>query len=346
MRTMDDLDALDQLALVSRPELREEDYKKRITVLDARKALYSILPGIDFNFGSYHDSNKYLYKNNWTEASANISFNLLRAFSYPAMKKAQQSQEALDDTRRLATAMAVLTQVRRADYDVSAQGAKVDARIEQHMRAGLKASAESEMELLRTEVKAALSEMQRYVALANLQSAYARVANSVGADLLPDSPKTDNLQAFAAQLEQVDLAWRNTNFQTAKAVTRPQVNVAAIALPAVARQDLGKLLKQRLSDYGAELQDTVRDGVAQVNAQVQVSEAKGGLQQVEIVWQLKRADGSQVSFPYRSVISEAIPTSWSVFAEAASEAAAARISTLLKEGEAQSAQAGAERPAS
>ncbi|WP_338846530.1 TolC family protein [Massilia sp. W12] len=348
MKAMDDLDALDQLALVSRPELREEDYRKRITVLEARKALYSMLPGVDLNFGSYHDSNKYLFKNNWTEASANISFNLLRAFSYGAMKKAQESQMVVDDTRRLATAMAVLTQVRlsaqryqeaRADYEVSAMGAQVDARIEQHMRSATKASAESEMELLRTEVKAALSEMQRYVALANMQTAYARVANSVGADLLPDSPKTDNLQAFAEQLKEVDLAWRENNFALKQSTFKPQVMVAEIKLPDQHKQDLGGMLKKRLAEHGADLQDAAKDGVAQISAQVQVGEAKGGMRQVEIVWQVKRADGSQTSFPFRSVIAEAAPNAWQVLSEAASESAAARIAKLLQESSTEAAQA-------
>ncbi|MBI3229039.1 MAG: TolC family protein [Burkholderiales bacterium] len=340
MRPMDDLDALDQMALNSRPELREEDYRKRITVLDARKALYSILPGIEFNLGANHDSNKYLYRNSWTEASANISFNLMRAFSYPAMKKAQENQLVLDDTRRAAMAMAVLTQVRlstqrlaeaRADYDVSKQGADVDGRIEQHMRSATKANTESEMELLRTEVKTALSEMQRYVALANLQTAYARVANSVGADLLPDSPKTDNLQAFAKQLEEVDLAWRNTNFHTQQAVIKPAVVVQNVALPSIAKQDMAGLLTKRLQEFGTEPQAKAGAGVAQVSASVSVGDVKGGMRAVEVIWQIQRADGSKASIPYRSVISESVPSAWAIFADAATESAAAKIANMLKE---------------
>ena len=342
MKPMDDLDALDQLALNSRPELREEDYKKRITVLDARKALLSILPGIELNLGANHDSNKYMYKNSWSEASANVSFNLLRAFSYPAMKKAQESQAVLDDTRRVAMAMAVLTQVRlstqryqeaKADYEVSKHGADVDGRIEQHMRSATKASAESEMELLRTEVKAALSEMQRYVSLANLQTAYARVANSVGADLLPDSPKTDNLQAFAAQLEEVDTAWRNTNFQTANLTVKPAVTVSAIKLPAVSdnKQDMSAMLRKRLQELGTAPQELSEQGVAQVSANVSLSEVQAGLRTVEIMWQVQRADGSKTQFPYRSVISESIASSWGIFIDAATESAAAKIANLLKE---------------
>lgn len=340
MRVMDDLDALDQTALNSRPELREEDYRKRITVLDARKALYSMLPGIDLSFGASHDSNKYLYRNNWTEASANISFNLLRVFAYPSMKKAQETQMVLDDTRRVATSMAVLTQVRiasqryqeaRAEYDISRQASDVDARIEQQVRAQTKANTEAEMELLRSEVKAALSEMQRYVSLANLQTAYARVANSVGADLLPDSPKSDNLQAFAAQLEKADVAWRETNFDSVRFAIKTPVAIGTIPSPSGSKQDLSALLRERLSEHGAQLQDKAEKGVPLVTATVQVSEAQAGMRSVEVLWQVKRADGSQASFPYRSVISESVPSAWGIFAQAATDAAAMKIAGLLKD---------------
>jgi len=221
LHLIDNMDALDQMALANRPELREEDYRKKVTLLEARRALYSMLPGIEINASANRDSNKYLYKNDWTEAGASISFNLLRAFSYPSAKRAQQAQAKLDDTRRVALSMAVLTQVRIAgqryresvtDYEISSQGADVDARIEKHMVAGVKANSESDMTLLRAKVKAALSEMQRYSSFANLHMAYARIANSVGADMLPESPQTGDLKACSNQIAQVDEGGRKGGF--------------------------------------------------------------------------------------------------------------------------------------
>jgi len=233
LHLLDDMDALDQAALANRPELREEDYRKRVTVLEARRALYSILPGIDITASSHHDSNRYLYKNNWTEAGASISFNLLRVFSYPSMKRAQAAQAKLDDTRRIALSMAVLTQVRIAgqryqesivDYDINTQSAQVDARIEKIFANGVKADAKSEMDLLRVQVKAALSEMQRYASYAEMQTAYARIANSVGADMLPDSPDMSDIKTFAKQLAQVDEAWRKGDFKVADEVSQLAVD--------------------------------------------------------------------------------------------------------------------------
>ena len=100
----------------------------------------------------------------------------------------------------------------------------MDARIEKHMVAGVKANSESDMALLRAKVKAALSEMQRYASFANLQMAYARIANSVGADMLPESPQIADIKAFSNQIAQIDEAWRKGGLQSLTAESQPAKN--------------------------------------------------------------------------------------------------------------------------
>jgi outer membrane protein TolC len=344
LQPLDDLDALDQAALNSRPELREEDYRKKISILEARRALLSMLPGVEIGLSSNYDSNKYLLHNSWAEAGSTISINLLRAFSYPALKRTQETQAQLDDTRRIALGMAVLTQVRiateryreaQADYDVNRQGAEVDARIEKQMLAGTRANTESEMELLRAEVKSALSDMQRYVSLANLQTAYARVANSVGADLLPNVPQTENLKTFSGQLAKADLDWRKTSFHTVDIILpSPVVYVAPIAAPAGSNIDLAALLRTRLPQVGAQVAPAASvqgpDQPAVVTATLNVGEPYAGMRAVEVIWTVKRGDTVLATIPYRSVISHSVNTSWAIFGDAATDSAAAKITSLLK----------------
>jgi outer membrane protein TolC len=245
-KILNDMDALDQAALANRPELREEDYRKKVTVLEARKALFSLLPGIEINASANHDSNRFLFKNDWTETGATVSFNLLRAFSYSSMKDAQEAQAKLDDARRVALSMAVLAQVRIAgeryreaitDYAINKQAADVDARIEKHVVSGVAANSESDMTLLRAKVKAALSEMQRYVSYAGLQMSYARVASSIGVDMLPDSPKLDDLKSFSDQISRVDEAWQKGDFQQGSSAPQSVATQAAEAQPVVVAQE-------------------------------------------------------------------------------------------------------------
>jgi outer membrane protein TolC len=236
LHLVDDMDVLDKAALANRPELREEDYRKQVTVLEARRALYAMLPGISFNTTMNHDSNSYLYQNNWVSSGATVSVNLMRAFSYPSMKRAQKAQAILDDTRRIALSMAVLTQVRIAgqryrqsveEYDITTQGADIDSRIEKHMLSGLKANSESDMTVLTAKFRAVLSDMKRYSSFANMQMAYARVANSVGADMLPVTPETKDLKVFAKQLADVDTSWRTNGFSSLAEEAKPVVKTKA-----------------------------------------------------------------------------------------------------------------------
>ncbi len=336
---LDDLNALDQAALTNRPELREEDYRKKITVLDGRKALLSFLPGIEFNLSANRDSNKFLLNNTWTEAGGLVSVNLLRAFAYPAAKQAQEASMKVGDTRRVAMTMAVLTQVRIAaqryaeaqtDYEISRQGADVDARMEQLMAAGVQARSESEMELLRVQVKSALSEMQRYMALANLQIAYARVANSVGADLLPNVPHTASVALFSAQLAKADQDWRKTNFNTAAAVpVVPRIGVAPIVAPTGSGIDLQRMMSSRLAALGAASAPAGAD-VATVSATVEVGQPRAGMRTVELVYSLKRNGKTLATIPYRSVLADSVPSSWTVVGEAATDMAARELVLAMR----------------
>ncbi len=357
LQPMDDLDALDLAALKNRPELREEDYRKKISVLEARRAMLAMLPGLDFSLAANRDSNKFLFRNTWTEASSTISLNLLKVFSYPAQKRALEAQGMVDETRRLALGMAVLTQVRLSsrryqeaheDYLVSARGSEIDNRIEKNIRAATKASAESEMELLRAEVKAALSEMQRYVSLANLQTAYARVANSVGADLVPDVPQTADLKFFSEQLRQADEAWRKTRFNTAAIEQpKPAVALATIETPQGSKLDLNTMMRSSLAVHGAQVLDEVKEGsgIVHVSATAHVGEVQAGVRSVELVWTVQRDGQVLATVPYRSVISDSVPNSWGMFGTAAVDFAGAKVAGLLKADAAAAASPTAASPA-
>ena len=105
---------MESLALTARPELREEDYRKRITAQEARKALLRMLPGIELNAGANYDSNKYLDNQSWADAGLQVSWNLFSVFSGPAARRYAEGQMDLGDLRRLALSVAVITQVQTA----------------------------------------------------------------------------------------------------------------------------------------------------------------------------------------------------------------------------------------
>lgn len=206
-----DIAKLEEIALQARPELREEDYRKRISADEARRQLLALLPSLGININSQYDSNKYLYNNSWVDSGVQLSANLFRLAAIPATQKASESQEKTDNARRLALSMAVLTQVRISveryklalvDFDLADQSSQVDQRMAKFARASLTSRTDSELEVIRTETRALLAQFQRYSAYATAQTAFGRIYNSLGLDVLPENvDDSSNLRQLSQQLQ-------------------------------------------------------------------------------------------------------------------------------------------------
>ena len=185
---------LETMALEQRPELREEDYKTRIDALEAKKQITALFPNLNLFGGIGYDSNKYLYNENWTQGGLSMSMNLVRLAGIPAIKRANKARMEVDDARRMALSMAVVTQVRVSveryklavyDHDLAQESASVDQRLAAVSRAGSDNQLTSDLETLRTRARSLVSRFQEASSYAAAQSAYGRVLNSVGIDLMP-----------------------------------------------------------------------------------------------------------------------------------------------------------------
>jgi outer membrane protein TolC len=234
--TPNNIEQLEELALNQRPELREEDYKKRISVNDAKRALMSTLPGLTLDLSKQYDSNRYLLNNSWVESGLRLSMNLFRLASIPSLNRQRDAQLSVDDTRRMAQAMAALTQVRVAaqryglakeELEQVADSANVDQRLANYAKAAATSRVDSELEVIRTEARALLSSYQRHVAYANAQAAYGRMFNSIGLDVKTPPPNAD-LATIMQAIEESVTDWSKVTFQRAAAEPAPLPNVALV----------------------------------------------------------------------------------------------------------------------
>lgn len=205
-----DIDKLEIAALTNRPELREEDYKARIGVYETRKQIAALFPSLNLYAGARYDSNSYLYNSNWSDTGLNLSMDLFRLASIPAINRTNEARQKTDEARRQALAMAVLTQVRVSveryklavvDQDLAAESSRVDQRLSSVSRAGASNRLESELESLRTDSRALVSRFQLATAYAATQAAYGRVLNSVGVDLLPDTVAGTDIPTLAKAID-------------------------------------------------------------------------------------------------------------------------------------------------
>jgi outer membrane protein TolC len=296
---------LEDVALNSRPELREEDYRKRVSATEIRRALASTLPAISFDLGASYDSNKFLLNNAWVESGIRMSLNLFRLAAIPAIRRHGEVQEQVDETRRMAQAMAILTQVRvatlryglaRGEYDTFSQSAGVDDRLAGYARASATSQVESELELIRSEARALLSEYHRHIAYANAQAAWGRLYNSLGLDVEADDSSVP-VRTLAVRIRHSLLRWQARTFDT---VPIGSIETLPIAI-AIEGTDAGEqaavagVFGRALQERGMRVVEpsaTDPQTAWRLHAKRQVAPAGAGSQQIEWAIELSRPNGS------------------------------------------------------
>ncbi len=218
------LEELEQMALEKRPEIMEEWYRKRVTENDIKAAKLLLWPNLSLDAGLQYDSNKYNYNSHWTDVGMRLSWNILKLAQYPALERAHEHQNKTDDMRRMALSMAVLTQIRvgvqryglaLSELKFAEEGLRVDSRLHNFASASASSQADSELELIRAEARALLSEYQRYASYGNAQAAWGRVYNSVGLDVLPETIDSNDVKTLAGAMASTMQEWQGLVFKSA-----------------------------------------------------------------------------------------------------------------------------------
>jgi outer membrane protein TolC len=179
------------IAMANRPELREALLKERISAKEADAALLQLLPGIQAFGGLSFDTNDLLFHSNWLAWGAKASWNVMRLFQYPAIKKENAARASVTREQALAITMAVFTQVHaaRARYAQNAKILKdaedyyvVQKKILVQVKTAANEDAASEQSLIREEMNTLLAAVKFDIAHADLQNAFANVYATIGLD--------------------------------------------------------------------------------------------------------------------------------------------------------------------
>ncbi len=255
-----DVRKLEEMALLQRPELREEDFKKRITADETRKQLLSMLPGVSFDTGLQYNSNKLLNSNFWAQGGVRVSWNLLSLLAMPALKSTQEQQVKTDAARRMALSMAVMTQLRVGveryrlaveDFKLADTAAQVDKRMADYTRASVTAKLDSELEAIRTQARAVLGNYQRANTYASAQIAFGRLYSSLGFDPLPDDfdgndiPKlSERVREHLKATEQDTLKMTSNLFGAAPSVSVRLAGVTDAVMQVRMKAQINQLLER------------------------------------------------------------------------------------------------------
>ncbi|WP_210642304.1 MULTISPECIES: TolC family protein [unclassified Pseudomonas] len=217
-----DLARLEQEALASRPELREQDYQTRITAAETRKAMLRLLPGLEFSAGGHYDSNSFLVEQGWADYGVKVTWNLFNVISAPAAIDVAKAGEEVASARRQAMSIAVLAQlyVANANYrealrqfKTSQQLSDIDGQIVGQLRSRHQAAGIGELDLIQGELNTLQADLRRDLAYADLRNAYGQIFASAGLDPLPNEVQSTKVQSIATALANREAAWAQGNIE-------------------------------------------------------------------------------------------------------------------------------------
>ncbi len=192
-----EIELMEQIAIMKRPELFEIDMQKHINILEARKTIIMMFPNVRIFFDFTNSTNSFLYHSSWYELGVRAAYNLLKLPQHIARYQAYSSQVEAEEARSYAQAIAVMAQVRMAHSNMLSikERYDIDVRVNEAYKSHLekaeasgKISGElSQLELAHMRLATAETEIERYLSLGNYYVSYCRIINTLGISNLQDS---------------------------------------------------------------------------------------------------------------------------------------------------------------
>ena len=185
------LDVMEQIALIRRPELRETEIQRHISLIECRKAILTMFPNarvfLDFN----NVNNSFLYNQNWWEMGVAATFNLLKLPQKVAQTMAYYRQADAETMRTFGQSIAVISQVRishaniMANKEIYTRAEKTYRNYDKTLKAAQKnqktvVSDLSQLEIDHMVLATAEARIERTLALADYYVSFYRLMNSMG----------------------------------------------------------------------------------------------------------------------------------------------------------------------
>ncbi len=219
-------------AMMANADLKESIYNARIAVEETRKSMLRLFPGLTFNTGPQHSTNRHYINKDWVESSANISFNLWNLISAPtAIKSAKQNRE-LAAQKRMMMQMAIISQVHlskiqllnsNAIYQQSSQIDAVDNRIADITTNRYVQGKASKAEKVAADSSYIISKLRKYQALSQLFAASGKMQATTGLEPQFSSLDDITLGQLTLKVDETFKAWNSGKL--------PEMPVEAVVQP-------------------------------------------------------------------------------------------------------------------
>lgn len=233
--TFPDMELMEQIALMKRPELFEIDMQKHINVLECRKTIVMMFPNVRMFVDFTNSNNSFLYHSTWWELGIRAAYNLLKLPQHISRYQAYSAQVDAEEARTYAQAIAVMAQVRIAHANLLATRERldIDTKVNNAYRKNLekaeasgKISGElSQLELAHMRLATAETEIERYLSLGNYYVAYFRILNTLGIENLHAATVEELEKQLAAERERAaeELAQAKAEYEAEQAKATEEV---------------------------------------------------------------------------------------------------------------------------
>ena len=200
------VEQMEEQALAQNADLREAFYNARIASQETRRALLRVFPGLSFSYANKVSDDSYLINQHWQETGMQLSLNLLGILSAPAQMRLAEAGIAVADQRRMATQMAVLSQVHIGrlqyanafrQYERADAIARVDGEISAHIANRERAQTQTKLDRVANQTSFILSQLRRYQALAQVHAAASKLQATLGLEPVIDGSRDMPLAALS-----------------------------------------------------------------------------------------------------------------------------------------------------
>jgi outer membrane protein len=192
--TLPDINTMEKIALVERPELYQLDIQTSITVTEARKTIITMFPQVKIFMDFVNSNNSFLYTQSWWEIGVHAAYNLLKLPQKIARYRALNSEVDEIAMRTLALSIGVMAQVRIAHANIleAKERYELDDKAYQAYKKHLKVASQtfasggalSKLELDRYELETAETFINRLISMSSCYVAYYRLLNTLGVNSL------------------------------------------------------------------------------------------------------------------------------------------------------------------
>lgn len=189
-----DIELLEQIAVLKRPELYEIDIQRHINILECRKTILMMLPNVNLYVDFINNNNSFLYNQTWWELAVRAAYNALKTPQHIARYMAYSDQADIEELRSFAQAITVMSQVRIAKADIVSTrerfeiNRKENRNYSEHLKKAqaikVVQGSLSQLELDHLRLTTAETEIERLMSLGAYHIAHYRLMNAIGMEKL------------------------------------------------------------------------------------------------------------------------------------------------------------------